>query len=190
MNKYIKVLMVVIIASLGVGYHFASAEVTSGLGNFNNFTVQPAVLRMGVSEPYRVEAPAEVIRVASRSGGSINCGTAAICGTFNRRLSKCGCKIGPPRITRQKRGGKSCHNTGRAIDVMSIYCGGKKYMGVSSRYAKWVRCMAPTVKNSKRGVRSGGGMTVLFQQSHKRKQGVTKAHYDHAHFSIGCGGYI
>jgi hypothetical protein len=69
-------------------------------------------------------------------------------------------------------GNYTCHAEGRAIDVGAIVCGGKTYRAIDNgRFATFVACMKPKMK-------------TLWHQG--RQKGVTRGHYDHAHFSNGC----
>jgi|GEM_PF-4275581 len=97
---------------------------------------------------------------------------------FARNFAICapGCQPAQIGIHRPPNGARSCHHSDRAIDVGAMICGGTVYRAINGgRFTQMVTCM-----RSK--------MTTLYQQAHKRHLGVTLAHYDHAHFSIGCYG--
>lgn len=82
-------------------------------------------------------------------------------------------------------GGLSCHNTGAAMDVHGITCGGITYCALRSYsrscnsnenvFANVVACMKRRMPK------------VLFHEG-PRSGHPTSDHYDHAHFSIGCHG--
>lgn len=72
---------------------------------------------------------------------------------------------------------RSCHNSGQAIDIHAITCGGSTYVSMSSRFTSYVGCMR-------------GHLGVIYN----RGRGD---HQDHAHFELhgcnmcaglGCGG--
>lgn len=69
-----------------------------------------------------------------------------------------------------KRGGRSCHPTGRAVDVGAIICNGNTHPALSGgEFSTFVECMK-------------GHMKTLYRNG----KHVTKGHRDHAHFSNGC----
>lgn len=69
-------------------------------------------------------------------------------------------------------GNYTCHAEGKAIDIGAVVCGGKVYRAIDNgRFATFVGCMKTKMK-------------TLWHQN--RKKGVTRGHYDHAHFSNGC----
>lgn len=59
----------------------------------------------------------------------------------------------------------SCHNSGRALDLMNFACGGTRYTAYTAKYRQLVACMRPKM------------VKILYGDA---------AHRDHAHFSIGC----
>jgi hypothetical protein len=59
----------------------------------------------------------------------------------------------------------SCHNGGRALDLMNFVCGGTRYNAFSAKYRQMVACVRPKMKK------------ILYGDA---------AHKDHAHFSLGC----
>lgn len=96
--------------------------------------------------------------------------SAPVWGPFIRNLASCapGCKPVGFHAYRNQR--KSCHYSGRALDVFGISCGGKTHYAISGgKYASMVQCM-------KRKMR------VLYRNG----PGRTSGHHDHAHFSLGC----
>lgn len=102
---------------------------------------------------------------------------SAVWNTFARTFSQCapGCQPAQVGVFRDS-GGRSCHDSGRAIDLGAMICGGRVYKAINGgRFSQMVSCMRPKMK-------------TLYQEGHKRHAGVTLAHYDHAHFSIGCHG--
>ncbi|HEY8280615.1 MAG TPA: hypothetical protein VIH99_13375 [Bdellovibrionota bacterium] len=60
---------------------------------------------------------------------------------------------------------RSCHNSGQAIDIHAITCGGRTYKVLSPRFDQYVSCMRSR-------------MGAIYR---------SKDHFDHAHFQIpGC----
>lgn len=108
--------------------------------------------------------------------------SAPIWGSFVANFNKCapGC-LPANLITFGERnnfsptagqGNFSCHPEGRAIDVGAIVCKGKAHFAIDNgKFATFVGCMKRKMK-------------TLWHQG--RKKGVTRGHYDHAHFSNGC----
>lgn len=97
---------------------------------------------------------------------------------FARNFEACapGCQPLQVGIHREPNGRMSCHHSARAIDVGGMVCGGRVYTAMGNgRFGQMVSCMRRR-------------MPTLYRQAHKRHLGVTQAHYDHAHFSIGCYG--
>jgi hypothetical protein len=96
---------------------------------------------------------------------------APIWASFISNFKKCAPGCQPANYaTYGKRGKPSCHNTGRAVDVGAIVCGGVTHKAINrGRYEKMVNCMK-------------GKMIVLYRNG----KGITTGHHDHAHFSNGC----
>ncbi len=132
-------------------------------------------------EPYRIASP--LLIKAKRADMR-----TPVWKTFARNFAQCapGCQPVGTNVHRPHNGRKSCHHVDRAIDVFGMSCGGKRYMSGSRAFGRMVSCMR-------------GKMPTIYQQAHKiraaRARGerisaglLTDAHYDHAHFSIGCYG--
>lgn len=95
---------------------------------------------------------------------------APVWGPFMRNLRGCASDCQPYNYNAYRKSKRSCHNTGRALDVGAFKCGGRIHQAIhGGRYAKIVSCMK-------------GKMRVLYRNG----RGVTSGHHDHAHFSIGC----
>jgi hypothetical protein len=95
---------------------------------------------------------------------------APVMGPFLRNLKSCAPGCAPVDYNAYRSQSNSCHNTGRALDVHGIQCGGKTHMAINGgRFAEIVRCMK-------------GKMHVLYRNG----PGTTSGHHDHGHFSIGC----
>lgn len=96
---------------------------------------------------------------------------APVWATFMANFRRCapGC-VPADYETFGQRGHASCHNTGRAIDVGAIICGGVEYKAVNGgRFTEFVGCMKSKMK------------TLYHNGRH-----VTRGHRDHVHFSMGC----
>jgi hypothetical protein len=90
--------------------------------------------------------------------------------TFIRNLHSCAPGCVPVNYNAYRHQRNSCHNTGHAVDVGGISCGGHVYRAINGgRFAQMVRCMK-------------GKMIVLYRNG----PATTAGHHDHAHFSIGC----
>ena len=75
------------------------------------------------------------------------------------------------------RGNRSCHPSGKALDLHAMRCNGEliEAIGSTPRWKQLVECMR------------GQGMHVLYQNhAWNGGAGKTSGHYDHAHFSNGC----
>lgn len=106
--------------------------------------------------------------------------SAPIWKPFIRNFEKCAPGCEPTDYgTWGKRGNRSCHPTGEAIDIFGMTCGNKHYPALNAPrngpFQKMVRCMKEKM-----------GMSVLYRDKDPKKHGLTKAHYDHAHFSYTC----
>ena len=124
-------------------------------------------------------------RVRKAVGANTNTSShtgAPIWGSFINNFKKCAKECVPANLITfgernnysptAGRGNYTCHAEGRAIDVGAIVCGGKTYRAIDNgRFATFVGCMKTKMK-------------TLWHQG--RKKGVTRGHYDHAHFSNGC----
>lgn len=104
--------------------------------------------------------------------------TAPVWNTFARNWAYCapGCQPAKIGIDREPNGSRSCHITRRAIDVSAMVCPGRgTFTGYAGEFAAVVSCMKQR-------------MPTIYRQYYKRAQvGDRLAHFDHAHFSIGCG---
>jgi hypothetical protein len=97
---------------------------------------------------------------------------------FARSFEACapGCQPVQIGIHREPNGRRSCHHSARAIDVGAMVCGGRIYRAIDNgRFGQMVSCMRSRLR-------------TLYRQPHRRHLGASQAHYDHAHFSIGCYG--
>ncbi len=94
--------------------------------------------------------------------------SSPVWGPFMARLQKCAPDCRPYNYRAfDNRGGRSCHNSGRAIDVHGFMCGGKVSWAVNGgRFAEISNCIRRS------------GMKVLYRNN--------ADHYDHGHFSITC----
>lgn len=89
---------------------------------------------------------------------------------FMRNLGSCAPGCRPVNFNAYRKSSRSCHNTGRALDVGAINCGGRNHEAIrGGKFASIVHCMQ-------------GKMRVLYRNG----KGRTSGHHDHAHFSIGC----
>jgi hypothetical protein len=96
---------------------------------------------------------------------------APVWSTFISNFHKCapGC-VPADYETFGPRGHASCHNTGRAIDVGAIVCGGREFRAVNGgRFTAFVGCMKSKMK------------TLYHNGQH-----ISRGHHDHVHFSMGC----
>jgi hypothetical protein len=140
-----------------------------------------AAEKSGVGKPEKVESKSKKFELPKsfRNG----CGSWPICSPFYKALKACEPTCEPINYTSYNNrgdGGRSCHNSGRAIDVFGIKCSdtGKSYMAIgnSQRFRDLIKCSRQK------------GLVVLYRNKNPHKCGITQAHYDHAHFSIKCHG--
>lgn len=113
-------------------------------------------------------------RKKKSSGRSVS--SAPIYRRFVSSFNSCarGCKMGRTG-TWGKRGNRSCHPTGQALDLHSMVCGGKSYTPLTSKFYALVKCMR------------GKGWKVLHNYCVKGlPKNKTTCHKDHGHFSLGC----
>ena len=97
---------------------------------------------------------------------------APVWGPFISNFRRCAPGCVPANYNVYRRGRRTCHAQGRAIDVGAIICDGQTYPAIQGgRFNALVACMQSS-------------MVVLYHEH--RGRGKTKDHYDHAHFSIGC----
>lgn len=111
-------------------------------------------------------------------GGCIANQGTPVWGTFETALSSCapGCTTGGDTCAHSHRG-RSCHNSGRAVDVGSIICGGQRFGASTGRFHAFVACARKFFPPTMEYLRKRHKDNVLWQQAN---------HYDHAHFSLGC----
>jgi hypothetical protein len=111
-------------------------------------------------------------------GGCVANQGTAVWGTFESALGSCapGCTTGGDTCAHSHRG-RSCHNSGRAVDVGSIICGGQRYGASTGRFHSFVACARKFFPSTLGAHRGRYRDNVLWQQAN---------HYDHAHFSLGC----
>lgn len=83
-----------------------------------------------------------------------------------------------PRFNEDGSRKRSCHDSGRAIDVFGIKCSDGVHMATEhgGRYERMVARMKRRMK--------GYGRVY-----YRNGRGRTRGHFDHAHFSIGCYGH-
>jgi hypothetical protein len=175
--------------------YFSKDTVAEALGNNANELVGRGLFNLDEADLYmdeeilNVDLRATEFSAQARKRKAVGANTstsshtgAPIWGSFIHNFKKCaqGC-LPANLITFGSRsnysptagvGNYTCHAEGNAIDVGAIVCGGKTYRAVDNgRFATFVACMKPKMK-------------TLWHQG--RKKGVTRGHYDHAHFSNGC----
>lgn len=104
----------------------------------------------------------------SRSGGGKS---APIWSSFYKNFKSCEPSCEPANWgTYGERANCTCHSQGMAIDVGALSCGGKLFPAIKQgRFNTFVACMKKKMK-------------TLYHNG----KGVTKGHWDHAHFSNGC----
>ncbi len=150
--------------------YFNADEIQIALGEksaWTNDILQPGADRFAAEdegEHFHDEADAALVQISSDRN-------APIWSAFIANFRSCaqGC-VPADYSTYGSRERASCHNTGQAIDVGAIVCGGHTYKAISGgRFAKFVNCM-------------GSKMKALYRNG----RGVTRGHHDHAHFSNGC----
>ncbi len=96
--------------------------------------------------------------------------SSPVWGTFIRNLKSCAPGCAPANYHAYRNQRKSCHFSGRALDVGAIRCGSRLHSAISGgKFASMVQCM-----KSK--------MRVLYRNG----PGRTTGHHDHGHFSLGC----
>lgn len=96
---------------------------------------------------------------------------APIWPSFIQNFKKCAPGCIPANYgTYGKRGGRSCHPSGRAVDVGAIICSGQTHKALNGgKFLEFVQCMRGKMK------------TIYRNGKH-----ITLGHRDHAHFSNGC----
>lgn len=140
-------------------------------------------------------SPAELLVVRARTQGERRSQSAPVWNTFINNFKICapGC-VPDDYGTYGSRGNRSCHPSGRAIDIHGMICNGRKYRAIDNQpeFRRMVQCMesAPGNRNkSQRPVATVRGllpMRTLYQNKSRAVYGATLGHYDHAHFSITC----
>ena len=156
--------------------YFSPAELNEALGDVAQQAANAGILRIIPEDPFHYEQDGEettedLIQLAALSGASMPHDRAPIWGSFISNFKACAPGCIPARYgTFGRRGNKSCHPSGRAVDVGAIICGGTAYMAINGgRFAQFVSCM-------------DGPMHSLYRDG----RGRTAGHHDHAHFSNGC----
>ena len=96
-------------------------------------------------------------------------GDGAIMGPYMAALARCAPGCSPYNYNVWRRGARSCHAQGRAIDVGGLLCGGNVVMASTAKFSQVTACMSQY-------------LGVLYHNG----RGRTRGHHDHAHFSIGC----
>jgi hypothetical protein len=175
--------------------YFSKDSVAEALGDNANELVGRGLFNLDDEDLYMDEEEGlsddavELLNINLRTRKAVGANTntsshtrAPIWGSFINNFRKCaqGC-LPANLITFGSRsnysptagvGNYTCHAEGRAIDVGAIVCKGKTYRAIDNgRFATFVACMKPKMK-------------TLWHQG--RQKGVTRGHYDHAHFSNGC----
>lgn len=97
-------------------------------------------------------------------GGTSQCHSGSAYSALASTISSCGCRIADA-CGKTGRGGHSCHDQGRAVDVMSVNCGGQTVKAGSRRFSQFVACERTHFPKT------------LWQ---------VRDHFNHAHFSLGC----
>lgn len=127
--------------------------------------------------------PAEQRAVQARNNAERAAQNSAAWPTFYRLFKQCAPNCEPTKYEAFAHNRYSCHNQGRAIDLHAMVCGGQVISAIQERnqsgpFDQMVRCIQNLGKNP------GTRMVALWHQHNGR--GITRDHYDHAHFSIGC----
>lgn len=127
--------------------------------------------------------PAEQRAVRARNNAERSAQSSAAWTTFYRLFKQCAPNCEPTNYDAFAHNRYSCHNQGRAIDLHGMVCGGQVISAIQERnqsgpFDQMVKCVQGLGKNP------SSRMIVLWHQHNGR--GVTRDHYDHAHFSIGC----
>lgn len=150
--------------------YFSANEIRVALGEQN---VWPEEVMQTKRDPFEDEADdrnesTDAVIELVRGGGDQS---APIWSSFISNFRSCAQGCVPANYgTYGTRGRPSCHNTGRAVDVGAIVCGGSTHKAINGgRFAQFVACMRSKMK------------TLYRNGSH-----VTQGHHDHAHFSNGC----
>ncbi len=151
-------------------------------------------LGVGGPEPETNQA---IINVRIRNNYERRAQTADIWKPFMRNFQACAPGCEPANYSGLPRRSIPAA-PGRALDVHAMICGGRQtYKAINQgRFSQMVACMQqkgalafpPISKNNHRRMIKGE-LVVLFQNGDPMSEGVTQAHYDHAHFSIGCYNY-
>lgn len=180
--------------------YFSREQVSNALGENAVNLVRSGMFELDQSDLYQeedglTEEAAEVLNVDLRATdfsarkrtrhadtNTSSHTSAPIWGSFVSNFNKCAPGCLPANLitfgSRNNfsptagRGNFSCHPEGRAIDVGAIVCKGKAYHAIDNgKFSEFVGCMKRKMK-------------TLWHQG--KKMGITRGHYDHAHFSNGC----
>lgn len=148
--------------------YFSAEELQSAFGGVTDFELD----QMGQFDHFAEEdggfseSAEDLFQTAGRSNER-----APIWASFIKNFRACAPGCAPANYsTYGKRRKPSCHNTGKAVDVGSIACGGREYKAINAgKFKKFVGCMR-------------GKMKTIYQNGRHK----TLGHRDHAHFSNGC----
>lgn len=124
---------------------------------------------------------------------------------FKKLFQRCapsGCTGGQVQVCRARgcrHNHGSCHNSGEAIDLISLRCDGQRYDAYTSKFAQFVRCAGNSQPIDSTN-RRGRNWKVLFQEGESNRKGCggvgagtprrgyrsTICHWNHAHISMQC----
>lgn len=157
--------------------YFTPAELNEALGDVAQQAANAGILRIIPEDPFHDEQDGEetfedLIQPASLPpGGNMPHDRAPIWGSFIGHFKACAPGCIPARYgTFGRRGNKSCHPSGRAVDVGAIICRGTPHMAIKGgQFTQFASCMSER-------------MHTLYRNG----RGRTAGHHDHAHFSNGC----
>ncbi len=126
----------------------------------------------GVEPERKVRSPREPDLIA-RNRDERKAQTAPVWPTFVRAFKRCapGCQPVNYHAFGSRGGKRTCHTSGRAIDLHGMRCGNQHYASQGrGRFEQMVKCMRRQ------------GLKALYFNG----RDITAGHQDHAHFSIGC----
>lgn len=93
---------------------------------------------------------------------------------FYQKFKRCEPECEPIVNNLHRPGDPRCHGVGRAIDIEGMNCGGRRFRAIDNgRFEQMVMCMKHQQK-----------MLTLWHNGPRSDE--TGAHWDHAHFGIGC----
>ncbi len=167
----------------------------------NPFQVEPAdpEIRFDGEPDFRAYAGTGPMRDRDRNAPAFE--------PFSRAFRTCGAQLGCTgasmyicRGSSCRNNSGSCHNSGRAIDVSHIICGGQRHDTFTPIFARFVRCIGQqrigagdvpnrTWRNMYQETASDdsecAGITPANARTHPKR---TVCHWDHVHISMYCRG--